>query len=151
MQGREREALSSLALHLLEAKLIISFGKKGKGSPAVWEAKEGAGFPAETRTRQNSGQRPAERHSELPAAPGSRLLFGTPATCSLSPLGLRPTDPSFHPPCLNVPRSGAALLPLARSRKRVSGPGNAVLVDSAPLVKKEKFWGRGGGGSGGGE
>lgn len=133
----EREAPSSLALHLREAKLI-SLARKGRGA-----REGGSGLPCGDQDAAELWTAPRQRHWELPAAP-----FWKP--CDLFPLPswTPTTDPSFCDPCPNGPGSGAAVLPLARSRKWVSGPGNPVLVDSAPPVKKEKFWGLVGGGRG---
>ena len=138
-RGRRRAVRLSIAgsqAHLL--------GKGRKGSLTVGrrrrERASERGFPAETRDAAELWTAPRERAgSQAPLwealRPGSSAL-------------LDPDPRSSHECCLNVPGGGAALLPLARSGRRVSGSGNPVLVDNASLLKKEKFWGLVGGGRG---
>lgn len=132
--------MSIWAPHLREAKLI-SLARKGR-EPGRPEEKEGAGFPAERRTRQNSGQRLARctRSSRLLHLETLRPVSSPLLDSDHGPFLLRP----LSDPCPDGPGRGAAVLPLARSRDRgSSGAGNPVLADSAPAGEEGKVLGSG--------
>lgn len=89
--GGGREALSSSALDLREARFISSARKEGE--PEESGRLEGSWFPAETWDAAELWTAPRERGSLLLAPPGFWLLLESPSTRALSSPGLRPPNP----------------------------------------------------------
>lgn len=137
-----REAPSSSALHPRGSSAHLLGEKKGRGARArVWEAREAAGPPAETRTRQNSGQRLASgtRSPSCLLRVSGSFLGGTRRPVS-SPLW-DSDHGSFRPRslCARGPGGVERLSCLGpRPRKRVSGAGPPVLVESVLRWRRRK-------------